>query len=221
MATKKDGKSFAPSSFGDRDHVLFTYINQWEKHSIAKIQQAAEQARLDLKELLAARSEYLFASINQLNKKMASPGTDPTAEVWTRQLIELKQQVADMSAQTQLEHDRRKSPISLIQVKNAENNPKTNPSYLVTRTSFDHFVDTITMSDGDLICVPGTAPITQRELQKAEPKLRKQMLGERLFLLVQQIEPRLAAKITGMFLEWDIQYILMLLHSADLLESKV
>lgn len=57
MATKKDGKSFAPSSFGDRDHVLFTYINQWEKHSIAKIQQAAEQARLDLKELLAARSE--------------------------------------------------------------------------------------------------------------------------------------------------------------------
>ena len=47
------------------------------------------------------------------------------------------------------------------------------------------------------------------------------MLSEQLFLLVQQIEPRLAAKITGMFLEWDIQYILMLLYSADLLETKV
>jgi len=50
---------------------------------------------------------------------------------------------------------------------------------------------------------------------------QKQMLGERLFVLVQQIEPKLAAKITGMFLELDIKYILMLIKSHQVLKAKV
>lgn len=47
------------------------------------------------------------------------------------------------------------------------------------------------------------------------------MLGERLFLLVQQVEPSLAAKITGMFLELDIKYILALIKSHSILKDKV
>ena len=58
-------------------------------------------------------------------------------------------------------------------------------------------------------------------LRDVSPTERKQMLGERLFLLVQQIEPTLAAKITGMFLEWDSKYILMLIASPPILATKV
>lgn len=57
-----------------------------------------------------------------------------------------------------------------------------------------------------------------RNLSRTE---RKQVLGERLFVLVQQIEPTLAAKITGMFLEWDSKYILMLIASPVILATKV
>jgi polyadenylate-binding protein len=47
------------------------------------------------------------------------------------------------------------------------------------------------------------------------------MLGERLFVLVQQIEPNLAAKITGMCLELEKKYILMLIRSQKMLKEKV
>ena len=47
------------------------------------------------------------------------------------------------------------------------------------------------------------------------------MLGKRLFVLVQQIEPSLAAKITGMFIELDIKYILILIKSDEILKTKV
>ena len=58
-------------------------------------------------------------------------------------------------------------------------------------------------------------------LLNATPSERQQMLGERLFVLVQQIEPRLAAKITGMFLELDIEHIVTLIKSRTVLEEKV
>ncbi|CAF0781620.1 unnamed protein product [Adineta steineri] len=41
------------------------------------------------------------------------------------------------------------------------------------------------------------------------------------FVLVQQIEPKFAAKITGMFLELDIKYILMLIQSQQVLKDKI
>jgi polyadenylate-binding protein len=50
---------------------------------------------------------------------------------------------------------------------------------------------------------------------------QKQMLGERLFVLVQQIEPNFAAKITGMFLEFEIKHILILIKSPKILKDKV
>lgn len=58
-------------------------------------------------------------------------------------------------------------------------------------------------------------------LRKFSPRERKQMLGERLCVLVQQIEPNLAAKITGMFLELDTKYILTLIASPQILLEKV
>jgi polyadenylate-binding protein len=48
-----------------------------------------------------------------------------------------------------------------------------------------------------------------------------QMLGERLFPMIQQSQPELAGKITGMLLEMDNSELLHLLESPEALTSKV
>ena len=47
------------------------------------------------------------------------------------------------------------------------------------------------------------------------------MIGERLFPLVQDFQPHLAGKITGMLLEIDNSELLHMLESRDLLRAKV
>lgn len=58
-------------------------------------------------------------------------------------------------------------------------------------------------------------------LAAATPQQQKQMLGERLFPLVQNLKPDLAAKITGMLLEMDNSELLLLLESPESLSAKV
>ncbi|ONK75716.1 uncharacterized protein A4U43_C03F19800 [Asparagus officinalis] len=58
-------------------------------------------------------------------------------------------------------------------------------------------------------------------LAAAAPQQQKQMLGERLFPLVQNLKPDLAAKITGMLLEMDNSELLLLLESPESLAAKV
>ncbi|XP_075684163.1 polyadenylate-binding protein 1-A-like [Rhinoderma darwinii] len=53
------------------------------------------------------------------------------------------------------------------------------------------------------------------------PGDQKQMLGERLFSLIQAMIPTLAAKITGMLLELDDSEVLQMLQSPEYLRSKV
>jgi polyadenylate-binding protein len=53
------------------------------------------------------------------------------------------------------------------------------------------------------------------------PEQQKQMIGERLFPLVQAVQPVLAGKITGMFLEMDNSELLGLLEDKEALENKV
>ncbi|CAF5048813.1 unnamed protein product, partial [Rotaria sp. Silwood1] len=71
------------------------------------------------------------------------------------------------------------------------------------------------------INVPGTEILTPAMLRDVTLTEQKQLLGERLFVLVQQIEPTLAAKITGMFIELDIKYILTLIKSQNILKEKI
>ncbi len=47
------------------------------------------------------------------------------------------------------------------------------------------------------------------------------MLGERLFVFVQQIESNLAVKITRMFIELDTKYFLILIKSHKALKAKI
>eukprot|EP00250_Pteridium_aquilinum_P008845 c18253_g1_i1 orf=370-2313(+) len=58
-------------------------------------------------------------------------------------------------------------------------------------------------------------------LANASPGQQKQMLGERLFPLVQQLQFNLAGKITGMLLEMDNSELLLLLESPESLALKV
>lgn len=55
----------------------------------------------------------------------------------------------------------------------------------------------------------------------ARPEEKKQMLGERLFPLVQQRQPEQAGKITGMLLELDVTDLIPLLESDQALEENI
>eukprot|EP01045_Picozoa_sp_COSAG04_P030535 COSAG04_NODE_5340_length_1650_cov_1.636364_1_plen_549_part_11 len=58
-------------------------------------------------------------------------------------------------------------------------------------------------------------------LAQAPPHRQKQMLGERLFPLIQQKQPALAGKITGMLLEMENSDLLSLLDSQQELDGKI
>eukprot|EP00271_Cylindrocystis_brebissonii_P017186 TRINITY_DN435_c0_g3_i1.p1 TRINITY_DN435_c0_g3~~TRINITY_DN435_c0_g3_i1.p1 ORF type:complete len:843 (-),score=229.42 TRINITY_DN435_c0_g3_i1:989-3517(-) len=58
-------------------------------------------------------------------------------------------------------------------------------------------------------------------LAAAPPHLQKQMLGERLFPLIQKQQGELGGKITGMLLEMDNSELLLLLESPEALVQKI
>ena len=58
-------------------------------------------------------------------------------------------------------------------------------------------------------------------LASAPPSEQKQMLGERLFPLIQQWHPELAGKITGMLLEIDNSELVHMLEHQESLKAKV
>ncbi|XP_040055639.2 polyadenylate-binding protein 4 isoform X1 [Gasterosteus aculeatus] len=69
--------------------------------------------------------------------------------------------------------------------------------------------------------VQGQEPLTSSMLAAAPPQEQKQMLGERLFPLIQSMHANLAGKITGMLLEIDNSELLHMLESHESLRSKV
>ncbi|CAF4264359.1 unnamed protein product, partial [Rotaria sordida] len=73
----------------------------------------------------------------------------------------------------------------------------------------------------DSIVVAEQEPLTFAALANATPLEQKQMLGERLFPLIQQIQLELVGKITGMLLEIDNTELLHMLESSELLKAKV
>ncbi|TNN83119.1 Polyadenylate-binding protein 4 [Liparis tanakae] len=69
--------------------------------------------------------------------------------------------------------------------------------------------------------IQGQEPLTASMLAAAPPQEQKQMLGERLFPLIQSMHANLAGKITGMLLEIDNSELLHMLESQESLRSKV
>ena len=64
-------------------------------------------------------------------------------------------------------------------------------------------------------------PLTAAALANATEEQQKNMIGERLYPLIQRSQPELAGKITGMLLEMDNPELLHLLESPDALNAKV
>lgn len=64
-------------------------------------------------------------------------------------------------------------------------------------------------------------PLNPQLLAAATAEQKKQMIGERLFPLVQAREPEKAGKITGMLLEMDDHELISLLESGETLEENI
>merc|ERR1712130_235172 len=71
------------------------------------------------------------------------------------------------------------------------------------------------------VFIQGQEPLTASMLAQAPPSEQKQMLGERLFPLIQSMFPDLAGKITGMLLEIDNSELVHMLEHKESLTSKV
>merc|ERR1712126_279585 len=71
------------------------------------------------------------------------------------------------------------------------------------------------------VLVQGQEPLTASMLASAPPQEQKQMLGERLFPLIQQTHADLAGKITGMLLEIDNSELLHMLENQQALKAKM
>lgn len=69
--------------------------------------------------------------------------------------------------------------------------------------------------------IQGQEPLTASMLAEATPQQQKQMLGERLFPLIQCMYPNLTGKITGMLLEIDNSELLHMLEHSESLKAKV
>lgn len=69
--------------------------------------------------------------------------------------------------------------------------------------------------------IQGQEPLTATMLATAPLQEQKQMLGERLFPLIQRMHPDLAGKITGMLLEIDNSELLHMLEHGESLKAKV
>nr|CAD7433757.1 unnamed protein product [Timema monikensis] len=67
----------------------------------------------------------------------------------------------------------------------------------------------------------GQEPLTASMLAAAPLQEQKQMLGERIFPLIQHMYPELAGKITGMLLEIDNSELLHMLEHHESLKTKV
>merc|ERR1712080_809433 len=63
--------------------------------------------------------------------------------------------------------------------------------------------------------------IDPQALASTDDATAKQMIGERIFPLIQEREPKLAGKITGMLLEMDNTELLNLLEDSQALENKI
>ncbi|KAF7274395.1 poly(A) binding protein [Rhynchophorus ferrugineus] len=69
--------------------------------------------------------------------------------------------------------------------------------------------------------IQGQEPLTATMLAAAPPAEQKQMLGERLFPLIQRMYSDMAGKITGMLLEIDNTELLHMLEHNESLKNKV
>jgi len=115
-------------------------------------------------------------------------------------------------------------PVSLVQ---ANNLSTARPAYKYTATmrnppqAVSVPQSSVQQIQQPAVNVQGHEPLTPSMLAAALPAEQKQMLGERLFTLIQRMYSDLAGKITGMLLEIDNSELIHMLEHTDSLKSKV
>lgn len=95
------------------------------------------------------------------------------------------------------------------------------PTAMDVRPRLGQFPNQRPQQQSQAIVVGGQEALTASMLAAAPPQEQKQMLGERLFPLIQRMYPDLAGKITGMLLEIDNSELLHMLESTESLKAKV
>jgi len=113
------------------------------------------------------------------------------------------------------------------------NNPRRNPRQAGTAGARQQRMPGVAMGVGPMMAMPkgypgqqripqeGVEPLTAAALANASDEQQKNMIGERLYPLIHNVQPALAGKITGMLLEMDNPELLHLLESPDALSDKI
>ena len=109
------------SEQGINPNALLTRIYEWEQESINKIQQVAEQARIDLRKSIDQSKIDFQTSMNLLtNELQLSRDSDDYTELdlkkWMDQLIQLRTELEKPLALNIIENDDAQSAIHLIKV---------------------------------------------------------------------------------------------------------
>lgn len=125
------------------DHVVFNYINQWENHSIAKIRQAADDARNDLRQIFDRKMQQFNNILNKIGKDVEIHTIENiNIPKWTEQLVKLRDDLSNISKYIHLEHDQDEPPIYLIKLSQKINNQmKPNDDDKVILTNHTSFLN--------------------------------------------------------------------------------
>jgi len=154
-------------------------------------------ARVQLK---AERQEY-FDSIQ------ASPRQQQIGGIPLTNYIQLTQPVVDpLLTQLELELE--------LELDSSVSQPELEPGASISRPIHSFPLQTSATERK-------VQPLTPQMLQNASAQERKRMIGERLFPKIQEIEPPLAGKITGMLLEMENTDLLVLLSNKAQLRKKI
>jgi polyadenylate-binding protein len=153
-------------------------------------------------------------------QNMARPGQASQQQMMQmRQMVpQAGQQMARMPAAAGQTQANQRSGMMTAQQRNVQQQFKYayNPGARNQQPMQQHYATT-----GQLPLQSGHEPLTTGMLANAQPQEQKQMLGERIFPLVQQIYPEEAGKVTGMLLEMDNSELLMMLDDNQVLHAKV
>jgi hypothetical protein len=109
----------------NNSHPLLSHINVWERESINKIEQVAEQARVDLKQLIDQRKQEFKTTMNRLTDELQSSResedyTELDLNRWTNQLNELRQNLEKSMTTNLINEDDGRSVIRFIKVSSAQ-----------------------------------------------------------------------------------------------------
>jgi hypothetical protein len=105
-------------------HPLLSRIDAWERESIDKIQQVANQARVDLNQLINQKKQELKTTMTKLTNELQSSResedyTELDLKKWIDQLNDFRQDLAQSINTYLIEEEDQRSVIRLIKVKNA------------------------------------------------------------------------------------------------------